>query len=63
VLLFGPSSPDRWGPPPGGPHLVLWKGRTGDPLGHVPDPGLLAITTEEVVGALTHLPDGREGAT
>lgn len=63
VLLFGPSSPDRWGPPPGGRHLVLWKGRIGDPLGQVPDPGLLAISTEEVVGALTHLGGGWEGAT
>lgn len=57
VLLFGPSAPDRWGPPPGPRHLVLWKGGTGDPLAGEPDPGLLAIGTSEVIQALTCLPD------
>ena len=26
VLLFGPTPPDRWGPPASGPHRVLWSG-------------------------------------
>ncbi len=62
VLLFGPSPPERWGPPPGRRHLVLWKGRTGDPLGTTPDPGLLAITTDEVIGALARIRDASRGA-
>ena len=48
VLLFGPVPPEHWGPPPG-PHVVLWHGRTGDPLGPRPDPGLLDITVEQVL--------------
>ncbi|HXF35614.1 MAG TPA: glycosyltransferase family 9 protein [Actinomycetota bacterium] len=56
VLLFGPSPPSAWGPPPGaGPHVVLWKGGTGDPLADRPDPGLLAIEAEEVISALRSL--------
>ncbi len=39
VLLFGPTSPSRWGPPPDDRHVVLWKGSTGDPHGDEPDPG------------------------
>ncbi|WP_262403390.1 glycosyltransferase family 9 protein [Actinomadura sp. CNU-125] len=31
VVLFGPTPPDRWGPPPDRPeHTVLWAGRHGD---------------------------------
>lgn len=52
VVLFGPTSPDRWGPPATGDHTVLWAGRTGDPHGSVPDPGLLEITVPEVLAAL-----------
>lgn len=62
VLLFGPSAPDRWGPPPGRNHVVLWTGRTGDPLADVPDAGLLAITCDEVVGALDRLAETSGGA-
>jgi ADP-heptose:LPS heptosyltransferase len=51
VLVFGPTSPDRWGPPPSGPHTVLWSGRVGDPHGSRPDPGLLAIDVDAVLGA------------
>jgi ADP-heptose:LPS heptosyltransferase len=29
VLLFGPMSPRRWGPPPGSRHTVLWRGPNG----------------------------------
>jgi ADP-heptose:LPS heptosyltransferase len=55
VVLFGPTSPAAWGPPPG-PHVALWSGTTGDPLADEPDPGLLRITTEEVSAALATLP-------
>ncbi|WP_238993679.1 glycosyltransferase family 9 protein [Nocardioides caldifontis] len=52
VLLFGPTSPARWGPPGQGPHTVLWHGDgTGDPWGSEPDASLLLITVEEVVAA------------
>ncbi|NAS23588.1 glycosyltransferase family 9 protein [Herbidospora sp. NEAU-GS84] len=50
VVLFGPTPPSLWGPPPG-PHRVIWHGRAGDPHGRAPDPGLLEITVTEVLGA------------
>ena len=52
VLLFGPSAPSSWGPPPDRPqHRVLWAGTTGDPLGGEIDPGLGGITVAEVLHA------------
>lgn len=43
VLLFGPVSPQRWGPPPDRPqHRALWHG---------PD-GLTTITVDEVLAAV-----------
>ncbi len=58
VVLFGPSAPRLWGPPPGRPwHRALWAGRSGDPHGLVPDPGLLAIGVEHVLQALAALED------
>jgi ADP-heptose:LPS heptosyltransferase len=61
VLLFGPTPPDHWGPPrdPAARerHRVLWSGRSGDPHGAVPDPGLLEITVDEVTAALEALPE------
>jgi ADP-heptose:LPS heptosyltransferase len=57
LVLFGPTPPDRWGPPAGRPwHRVLWAGREGDPHADRPDPGLLAITVEEALEALAALP-------
>jgi ADP-heptose:LPS heptosyltransferase len=51
VLLFGPTPPHRWGPPPG-PHTVLWHGAgAGDPHASEVDPALEAITVEEVLAA------------
>ena len=50
VLLFGPTPPARWGPRRG-PHTVLWAGRTGDPHGTDPDPGLLELRPEDVLEA------------
>jgi ADP-heptose:LPS heptosyltransferase len=53
VLLFGPTSPDRWGPPADRPrHRVLWTGRTGDP--HAPNAfaGLLELRVDDVLAAI-----------
>ncbi|MBB4917240.1 glycosyltransferase family 9 protein [Streptosporangium saharense] len=56
VVLFGPTPPARWGPPPHERrHVVLWRGRTGDPHAARPDPGLLAITPADVLAAVTTL--------
>ena len=56
VVLFGPTSPDRWGPPPDRPlHRVLWAGGTGDPHGVEPDAGLRRITVDDVLAALERL--------
>jgi ADP-heptose:LPS heptosyltransferase len=51
VVLFGPTPPSQWGPPPHGPHTVLWRGSTGDPHADQPDAGLLRIAASEVVVA------------
>ncbi|WP_431928246.1 glycosyltransferase family 9 protein [Amycolatopsis tucumanensis] len=53
VLLFGPTPPWRWGPPPGTEdrHVVLWAGEEGDPFADTPAAGLLRITVDEVVAA------------
>jgi ADP-heptose:LPS heptosyltransferase len=56
VLLFGPTPPMLWGPPADGPHVVLWHGSgPGDPHASRPDPALLAITSGEVLHAVTRL--------
>ncbi|QYJ16905.1 hypothetical protein Rxycam_02741 [Rubrobacter xylanophilus DSM 9941] len=58
VVLFGPTSPSRWGPPPDRRHhRALWAGTTGDPHGRTPDPGLLRIGSAEVLRALDALPE------
>jgi ADP-heptose:LPS heptosyltransferase len=57
VVLFGPTSPDRWGPPPDRErHRVLWAGRTGDPHAAQPHPGLLQIEPDDVLAQLAGLP-------
>ena len=66
VVLFGPVSPAEWGPPADRPrHRALWTGGRGDPHGSRPDPGLLAISVEDVLDALAELPElsaaGRAG--
>jgi len=65
VVLFGPTAPARWGPPPSGPHAVLWAGQTSDPHAGAPAPGLLAIGVNDVLDALQHLggPGGVPGPT
>jgi ADP-heptose:LPS heptosyltransferase len=53
VVLFGPSTPAHWGPPPERTrHRVLWAGRRGDPNGARPDPGLLALQPRDVLEAI-----------
>lgn len=56
VVLFGPTSPEEWGPPADPRHQVIWKGFTGEANGEVPEPGLLEITVEEVLEAVARLP-------
>ncbi len=56
VTIFGPTSPRQWGPPPGSQgHRVLWAGRIGLEYGPQPDPGLLLIGAEQVLGAARDL--------
>ncbi|MFF0091157.1 glycosyltransferase family 9 protein [Streptomyces canus] len=56
VTLFGPVSPQLWGPPRTGRHIALWTpGPPGDPHGDVPDPQLLRIGTDEATTAALSL--------
>jgi ADP-heptose:LPS heptosyltransferase len=56
VVLFGPVSPELWGPPPRPQHVALWHGDgTGDPWGTELDPALARITVDEVTEALDRL--------
>jgi ADP-heptose:LPS heptosyltransferase len=53
VLLFGPTPPDEWGPPPGrGPHHVLWAGPRPPASAGLVDPALAEITPEQVLHAV-----------
>jgi ADP-heptose:LPS heptosyltransferase len=62
VVLFGPTSPALWGPPPERrQHRALWAGLSGDPHGARVAPGLLAISVSEVQAALAGLDAGRAG--
>ncbi|HEX8135794.1 MAG TPA: glycosyltransferase family 9 protein, partial [Actinomycetes bacterium] len=57
VVLFGPTAPALWGPPADRPwHRALWAGTSGDPHGRLVDPGLLAVTVDQVLEALVDLP-------
>lgn len=52
VVLFGPTPPALWGPPPQrGQHVALWAGRPGNPFAEVPGDGLVAIGVSDVLGA------------
>lgn len=54
VVLFGPTPPALWGPPADRPqHRALWAGTAGNPHADTPDPGLLAVTVEDVL-AVAH---------
>jgi ADP-heptose:LPS heptosyltransferase len=52
VVLFGPVPPSEWGPPSDDRHVALWAGRRGDPHGSRVDPGLLALSVEDVLAGL-----------
>jgi ADP-heptose:LPS heptosyltransferase len=58
VVLFGPTSPQTWGPPPARAdrHRELWAGRTGDPHADQPHDGLLEIAPRAVLDQLAALP-------
>lgn len=51
VVLFGPTPPSEWGPPPSGRHVPLWAGRRGDPHAVELDPGLAEISVADVLAA------------
>jgi ADP-heptose:LPS heptosyltransferase len=59
VVLFGPTPPALWGPPPDPRHVALWRGAHGDPHAMEPDPGLLAIEVDDVLDALAALDEVR----
>jgi ADP-heptose:LPS heptosyltransferase len=52
VVLFGPTPPSEWGPPPDPRHVALWAGRRGDPHAAATDPGLLEIPVDAVLAAV-----------
>jgi len=56
VVLFGPVSPARWGPPDRSRHRALWPapepGYRGDPHGREPDSVLLRTTVTDVLTAV-----------
>lgn len=55
VVLFGPMSPGRWGPPPRPYHRVIWHGthsEPGDSIEPVVHPALLAVSVEEVMAVV-----------
>jgi ADP-heptose:LPS heptosyltransferase len=58
VVIFGPAPPEEWGPPVGGPHIVLTdaSARRGDVFSQEPDPALLAVTVDDVLAAVESLP-------
>ena len=61
VVLFGPTAPAAWGPPPDRPwHRVLWAGVPGDGRAAVVHPGLLRITVSDVLTELDALADTAE---
>lgn len=57
VVLFGPAPVTRWGPPAGGPHVVLTdeRLRRGDVFAAAPDPALLAVSAADVLRAAESL--------
>jgi ADP-heptose:LPS heptosyltransferase len=58
VVLFGPTSPGRWGARhDDGRQRAIWHGTTGDPHARSLDPGLASISVDEVVAALDPLLD------
>jgi ADP-heptose:LPS heptosyltransferase len=63
VVLFGPTPPSEWGPPPERTqHRALWAGRRGDPHATTPDPGLLEIQVEDVLAQVRAIRAARASA-
>jgi len=58
VLIFGPTSPQLWGPPPRRQHRVLWAGESSDPNADLPAAGLLAVSSTDVLAAARALVAG-----
>jgi ADP-heptose:LPS heptosyltransferase len=56
VVLFGPTPPAEWGPPPDrAQHRTVWGGERGDPHGEAVDPGLVRIGADRVLAELREL--------
>jgi ADP-heptose:LPS heptosyltransferase len=57
VLVFGPVSPQLWGPPVArGEHVVVWHGDgQGDPWGSEVDPALAMVEPDAVIAAASGL--------
>ena len=55
VVLFGPTSPEHWGPPSRERHRVLWAGLRGDPHGQTAHAGLILIDVVHVLDELAEL--------
>ncbi len=63
VVLFGPTPPSLWGPPPRAQHMSLWKGAgTGDPHGSHTHPALLRIDVPEVLDAASRALSAEEAS-
>jgi ADP-heptose:LPS heptosyltransferase len=60
VVIFGPATPEQWGPPADGPHAVLTEAsvRRGDPFASTPDPAMLAVWPGHVLDAVARLEVG-----
>ena len=60
VVLFGPMSPRRWGPPPRPQHRAIWHGtrsEPGDSMAPGVHPALLAVQPAEVLAAAREVTD------
>ncbi|ASO19852.1 ADP-heptose:LPS heptosyltransferase [Actinoalloteichus hoggarensis] len=57
VVLAGPVPASTWGPPEGGPHVILSvdRLRRGDPYADTPDPALLAVGSDWVAASARKL--------
>lgn len=56
VVLFGPASPGRWGPPAKDCHVALWRGtEEREVLTDTADPALLRIGVDDVLDAVARL--------
>ncbi|MBA8824856.1 ADP-heptose:LPS heptosyltransferase [Saccharopolyspora lacisalsi] len=60
VVLFGPVAPSHWGPPDDPRHVALWSGTLGDTFADRPDPGLLRLSSEDVIEAVDEVLDRTE---